>query len=172
MHNICFVTEKNNILGKGQRKKGPSDFLNKLVSDCITFRLKEKEALEYIRLEFGEPISKRSYWDRRRRILSDNSQKSWMDWFSSVGFAQTHRRQTEDVENINNDSIHRLYQLTHQNILGKIERVDENLILKLKDDIRQNIKLLAELSEATPVILAIKKRIEGARTLQKANDVK
>lgn len=95
-----------------------------------------------------------------------------MDWFSIVGFAQTHRRQTEDIEKIHNDSMHRLYQLTHQNILGKIERVDENLILKLKDDIRQNIKLLAELSETTPVISAIKKRIEDARTLQKANGVK
>jgi hypothetical protein len=56
MHNICFVKEINGILGKGQRKKGESDFLNKLVSDCITFRLKEKEALEYIynqnRLDF------------------------------------------------------------------------------------------------------------------------
>lgn len=60
-------------MGKGQRAKGQSDFLNKLVSDCITFRLKEKEALEYIGLEFGESISKRAYWNRRRRILSDDS---------------------------------------------------------------------------------------------------
>ena len=122
MHNICFIKEINSILGKGQRKKRDGDFLNKLISDCITFRLKEKEALDYVEKEFGQSISKRSYWDRRRRILSDNSQKSWMDWFSLVGFAQTHRKQTENIENINNDSMHRLYQLTHQNILGKIER--------------------------------------------------
>jgi len=43
-------------LGKGLRKKLESDFLNKLTSDCITFRLKEKEALEYIEKEFGESI--------------------------------------------------------------------------------------------------------------------
>jgi hypothetical protein len=157
-------------LGKGLRKKSQSDFLNKLTSDCITFRLKEKEALEYIEKEFGESISKRSYWHRRRRILNDNSQTSWMDWFTSVGFVQSHRRQTDDIEKINNDSMHRLYQLTHQNILGKIERGDESLILKLKDDIRQNVRMLAELGDGTPVISAIKKRIEDARTLQKTSE--
>ena len=156
------------------RKKGDNKLLNKLVSDCITFRLHEKEALEYIEKEFGEPLSKRAYWDRRRRLLNDNSHKGWMDWFSRIGFVQSHRRQIDDIEKIHNDSMHRFYELAHptpylMQIInkGKPQQGDENIILKLKEDIRENIRLQLELGLGTPVISAIKRRIDDAYSLNR-----
>lgn len=77
-------------MGKGLRKKGHSDFLNKLNRDCITFRLKESDALQYIQKEFGEPISKRGYWYRRRKVLNNDAHKDWLNWFSRVGFISSH----------------------------------------------------------------------------------
>ena len=52
---------------------------------------------------------------------------------------------------------------------GKPQRGDENLILKLKDDIRQNIRLQAELALGTPVLAAVKKRMENAYSLENGN---
>ena len=86
------------------RKKAESGFLNKLVSDCITFRLHENEALEYIEKEFGQPISKRSYWRRRQHLTSHTSSKLWVNWFSRIGFVQLHKKQIDDVITILEDS--------------------------------------------------------------------
>lgn len=159
---------------KGQRKKGQSDLLNKLVSDCMTFRLNESEALTYIEKSFGESISKRAYWNRRAKLRNSDFLNGWMDWFTRIGFVQSHRRQIDDIEKINQDSLHRLYELTHhKDWMGKEVKPtnsDGFLILKLKEDIRANIKLLAELALGTPVITAIKKRIEDAYKLQTGND--
>ena len=43
---------------------------------------------------------------------------------------------------------------------------DEYKILKLKQDIRDNTQLLSELNLGTPIISAIKSKLENAKTLQ------
>jgi len=145
------------------RNKGDNKLLNKLVSDCITFRLHEKEALEYIEKEFGQPLSKRAYWQRRHNLQSATSNKLWVNWFSRIGFVELHKKQIDDVITILDDSFQTLHRLTHQkDVLGKQHRGDEHLILKIKDSIMESEKLLADLGLGTPVIAAIKKRIEDA----------
>jgi hypothetical protein len=148
----------------GLRKKGDNKHLNKLVSDCITYRLHENEALEYIEKEFGESISKRSYWRRRANLQSPTASKAWINWFSRIGFVQLHQKQIDDIITILEDSFQTLHKLTHQKVLGKIgqQRGDENLILKIKESIMESEKLLIELGLGTPVIAGIKKRIEDA----------
>jgi hypothetical protein len=42
--------------------------LDKLVSDCITYRLTEKEALQYIEKEYGKPISSKTYFNIKARV--------------------------------------------------------------------------------------------------------
>jgi hypothetical protein len=64
-----------------------SKFLDELVSDCITYGLKEKEALEYIKLKFGE-IKSRSYQQRKAKNLSEGSMRIWFDWFTRIGFVR------------------------------------------------------------------------------------
>jgi hypothetical protein len=92
-----------------------------------------------------------------------------MDWFSRIGFVQSHRRQIYDIQKIQDDSMHRFYELTNpkpMEIFRKQVRGDENLILKVKEDIRSNTRLLAELGLGTPVLAAIKRRIEDAYSFQ------
>lgn len=150
------------------RNKGDNKLLNKLVSDCITFRLHEKEALEYIEKEFGQPLSKRAYWQRRHNLQSPTSSKLWINWFSGIGFVQLHQKQIDDIVIILEDSFQTLHRLTHPNanpdqiIKSKPQRGDENLILKIKENIMESEKLLADLGMGIPIIAAIKKRIEDA----------
>jgi hypothetical protein len=149
-------------MAKGLRSKAENKFLKKLVQDCITYRLHENEALEYIEKEFGEPLSKSAYYDRRAKLQSPSANKAWINWFSRIGFVQLHQKQIDDMIMILQDSFQTLHKLTHQNILGKKARGDEYLILKLKEDIRESEHLLAEFGMGMPIIAAVKKRIEDA----------
>ena len=107
-------------MARGLRSKGDNKLLSKLVSDCITYRLHENEALEYIEKEFGQPISKAAYWRRRRTLQSPASSKAWINWFSRIGFIQMHQKQVDDMIMILEDSFQTLHRLTHQkDLLGK-----------------------------------------------------
>ena len=51
-------------------------FLNELIKDCITYRLEEQEALQYIQIRFKQPVSLSTYKHRKaqstgRRFYSD-----------------------------------------------------------------------------------------------------
>ena len=133
-----------------------SKFLNELVKDCITYRLSEKEALEYIEFRFVR-ISESSYKLRKANILSDKSTQLWLDHFSRIGFVQHHKKQLEDAQRIQNHSLRQLVTEISRNM------PDQDLILKLKHDIRENIKLLTDLALGTPILSAIKARIDGKR---------
>jgi len=85
----------------------------------------------------------------------------------------SNKEQIDVIEKINNDSLQRLYELTHhKDWMGKEvgpTKSDQSVNLKLKEDIRANTRLLAELGIGTPVIAVIKKRIEDAYSLQNSN---
>ena len=46
--------------------------LNELVKDCITYRLDEKEGLQYIEIRFKQ-ISLSSYKHRKAKVLSEDA---------------------------------------------------------------------------------------------------
>ena len=60
------------------------------------------------------------------------------------------------IENIQQDS---LRQFLIESLRNQTTR-DENRILKLKQDIRDNVKLMSELSLGTPIISAIRAKLE------------
>lgn len=91
-----------------RRSSIESKFLDELVSDCISYNLKEKEALEYIKSKFGE-IKPRSYQERKARLLSEDSTRIWFDWFTRIGFVLNHKKHTEDLQKVQDDSMHQLY---------------------------------------------------------------
>lgn len=70
---------------------------------------------------------------------------------------QHHREQIETIQKIQDDSLRQLSIET-----GKETR-DEVKIRCLKHDIREDVHLLSELGLGTPIIAAIKKRIDDAR---------
>jgi ribosomal protein L15 len=140
--------------------KTETKFLNELVKDCITYGLEEKEALKYIEITFKE-ISKSSYKHRKARLLSEDASQVWLNYFTRIGFVQHHKEQIEVIQKIQADSLKQFY-LETQN-----EARDEFKISRLKNDIRENVKLLSELGLGTPIISAIKAKLEeNAKTIQ------
>jgi hypothetical protein len=139
--------------------QGDSKLLNELIKDCITYKLSESEAVEYIRHRYGKSIATITYKHRKAQILSDESTNIWLNNFTRIGFVKNHQADIETIEKIRDDSIHQL-----QIEIAKDPR-DEYKILKLKQDIRDDTQLLSELNLGTPIISAIKAKLES-----KAND--
>lgn len=129
-------------------------FLNSLVQDCITYKLSEREALEYIRLKF-RPISLSSLRLRKARVLSHQSMQIWLNDFTRIGFVANHREHIEHIERIRDDSLRQLFIETMK------QPRNEPIILKIKQDIRDNTQLLSELNLGTPIISAIKAKLES-----------
>ena len=83
-------------------------------------------------------------------MLKDRTTEIWLNHFTRVGFVSSHRRQIEQIESIQSDSLRQLHFETNK------QNRDEFKILRLKSDIRENAKLLSELSLGPPIISAIK----------------
>ena len=131
-----------------------SKFLTELVKDCITYKLSESEALEYIETRFKR-ISLSSYTFRKANVLNDESTNIWLNNFTRIGFVKNHQQDIETISKIRDDSIHQLQ------IEINADKRDEYKILKLKQDIRDNTQLLSELNLGTPIISAIKAKLDS-----------
>ena len=133
--------------------------LNELVKDCITYRLEEKEALQYIAIRFKQ-VSLSSYKHRKAKVLSEDANQIWLNHFTRIGFVQHHKEQIETIQKIQDDSLRQVFIETNRS------NRNENMILRLKNDIRENTKLLSELGLGTPIISAIKAKMRDAETIQ------
>lgn len=136
-------------------------FLNELVKDCITYGLEEKEAMQYLEVRF-KPVSLSSYKHRKARVLSEDASHIWLNHFTRIGFVTAHKHQIETIEKLQQDSLRQFFIET----TIEQENRDEEKISKLKEDIRSNVKLLSELNLGTPIISAIKSKLEDAKTVQ------
>lgn len=125
------------------------------MQDCITFRLTEIESLEYIKTRYGKPISAPSFNRRKANVSSELSTETWLTHFTRIGYVKNHQNDISVIEKIRDDSIHQL-----QTEISKQNR-DEYKILKLKADIRDNTQLLSELNLGTPIISAIKAKLDS-----------
>ena len=137
-------------------------FLNSLVVDSIIYRLSTEESLSYIQTRFKK-ISEASYKKRKAAVLSDESTQVWLNYFTRIGFVQHHKEQMEHIQRVEEDSMRQFFVET---IKGNR---NEDRILKLKQDIRDNVKLLSELGLGTTIISAIKAKLErqeDAKTIQ------
>jgi len=137
-------------------------FLNSLVVDSIIYRLSTEESLSYIQTRFKK-ISEASYKKRKAAVLSDESTQVWLNHFTRIGFVQHHKEQMEHIQRVEEDSMLQFFVETIK------RNRNEDRILKLKQDIRDNVKLLSELGLGTPVISAIKAKLErqaDAKTIQ------
>jgi len=134
--------------------KSENRLINELVKDCITYRLTETESLEYIRRRYGKKISIASYKRRKATFRSDLSTQLWLNNFTRIGFVINHRQHMERINKICDDSMHQLEKETSKKVR------DERKILALKESIMEATKLLVELDMGTPIISAIKTKLE------------
>jgi hypothetical protein len=131
-----------------------------LVADTVNYSLSEKESLVYIKTRFGKEISSNAYYSRKRKIDSGSYAQTWLNYFSRIGFVVNHKRIIDTVEMVQTDTIKDY--LIMQNSKNK----DPEELRKIRYDIRENAKLLQELSLGTPIIAQIKNKINQAQILQ------
>ena len=130
--------------------------LDKLVTDCITYRLTEKEAHRYIEEEYGKPISSKTYFTIKSRLESQSEVTSqlWLNEFTRIGFVQHHRKLIDNLERIYEDNLNRFF------IESRKEPRNDELILKINANIRENTRLLCELGLGSPIIAAVKAKLQ------------
>lgn len=132
-----------------------------LVSDCVNFGLDEKQSLLYIKTRFGKDMSPRTYYKYKKKIDSGQYAEQWLSYFAKVGFLINHKQYIETIETIQKDTMKDYLVLNTQDTRSKNMKV----INTLRNDIRENTKLLQELSLGTPIIAQIKAKLENAQML-------
>ena len=100
----------------------------------------------------------------KAHILLDESTQIWLNYFTRIGFVRHHKEQIEHIQRLEEDSMRQFYVETIK------RNRNEERISKLKQDIRDNVKLLSELGLGTPIISAIKAELE--RQEQQEENVK
>lgn len=130
--------------------------LQGLVGDCVNYGFSERESLAYIRGRFGKEISARTYYKFKKKVDNGEYSKQWLNYFTKVGFVIKHQQIIDVAEMIHKDTI-RDY-LIEQN--RREEERSDLRIRQLRFDIRENSKLLQELTLGTPIVAQIKAKID------------
>jgi len=131
----------------GKVTKRDSDSLNQLVLDCSLYNFSEEDSLQYIKSRFGKPISGRTYRRYKRNLQNGNISQEWIKHFTRTGFVTTQHQVFYGAEYLLQSSMRRLYEEERP----KKPR-HEHFIIKLKQEIREELKLVSELSLGTPII--------------------
>ena len=129
------------------------DSLNQLVLDCSLYNFNEKEALEYIKTRFGKTISGRTYRRYKSNLENGNISQQWLNNFTRVGYVITQHQVFEGARYLLESSMRRLHEIEK----FKSPR-DENYILKLKQEIREELYIVSEFSLGNPIISNLKKQ--------------
>ena len=132
-----------------------------LVADCVTYSFSEKEALTYIKTRLGREISADAYYRRKKQVDSGDYAKEWLSYFTKIGFVVKHKQILDVIEMIQKDTI-RDYLIEQNRGINR----NPNEIRQLRYDIRENSKLIQELSLGTPIVAQIKAKIENVEMLQ------
>jgi hypothetical protein len=91
-----------------------------------------------------------------KTLLSNETMNKWFSYFTKVGFVEHHKKQMDTIQLIQDDSLQRL----HEEKLKPDGKRNDNFILKLKRDIRENTRELLEYGLDAPVIAGTKNRLE------------
>ena len=117
--------------------------------------------MQYIAVRFKQ-VSLSSYKHRKAKVLSEDANPMWLNHFTRIGFVQHHKEQIDTIQKIQDDSLRQfLIEINHSQ-----DNRDEDKIMKLKQDVRDNVKLLSELGLGTPIISAIKAKLQQQQEQQ------
>jgi len=146
----------------GSFKANENEIITALVADTVNYGLSEKEALAYIKARLGKEISAETYYRRKKIVDSGDYASDWLNYFSKIGFVVKHKEIIDVVEMVQKDTI-RDYLIEQSK---SFELKNKNEIARLRYEIRENAKLIQELSLGTPIIAQIKAKINNVEVLQ------
>lgn len=136
-------------------KKEQRLLLRKLCADCIAYGLKPNAELVYVKQELGESVPIRTINRYKSELRSDESTRQWYSDFARINFVKNHQKILEDLERLYDDTNHRIFEE------GLKSPRQEGLIIRLKADLKETMLMLHEFGTDTPVIDAIRLKIEG-----------
>lgn len=156
-------------------KKSEVKLLDELMADCVTYRLTQTEGMQYIAIRF-KPISLSAYKVRHAKVNSDKNVQIWLNHFTRIGFVIHHKKQIEDAMRIQNDSLREfITEISRPTVPPRDNPTavlrDRDYVLKLKNDMRENIKLLTELGLGTPIISALKAKLDKVEKQEHATSI-
>ena len=134
--------------------------ISQLIVDCNMYNLNEKEALQYIKQRLGREISGRTYRRYSKNLANDETTLNWINQYTKIGFLITHKGIMDVINTLQTDIL-RDY-LTENS--KPYEEKNHLRIQLYRNSLRENSKLLAELSDGSPIIAQIKARIDKAES--------
>ena len=134
--------------------KRDSRLIEQLVLDCDIYNLREKNALEYIKTRLGRKISDRTYRRYKARMIEGNLTRDWMNYFTRTGFVVQHHQLFSCARHLLESSMKRLMEEENKEI------PDDNLMLHLRQDVRDNMKVVGELSAGPAIISQLDSKIQ------------
>ena len=139
-----------NHLSKDQRL-----FLNKLVADCIAYNLIGEQAVVYVRSQLKQDINIRTINIYKKRLQSDEATRQWYSDFARIRFVRLHSKVVDDLERSYNDTNEQMFKETLKSPRN------EGMIIRLKLKLEETAEMMSEFASDTPVIDAIRQKIEG-----------
>lgn len=126
--------------------------------ECETYRLSEKESMEYIKKKTGGECitSSRHYHRIKKRIRSEDECQDWLNHQARFGFVIEHKKRIDEMEIVQRELMRLLLSETTKDESAQ----NKDLILKTLSQIESANKRLAELNLGSPVIAEIKNQME------------
>lgn len=147
--------------------------LDELVKEAIFYRFKEAEAIEYIRIRTGGTpgpngtggtrVKPRAYRVRKARMQSDETAQNWLNEFTRIGFVKNHMDQIETIRRIQDQTIQEWAVESNKQFK------DPKRMAMLRNDIRENARLLSDLTMDSPHVASIKAKVDKANAILQAS---
>jgi hypothetical protein len=144
-----------------------NDVLRGVITDCMTQKLTEREALGvtredgthipgFIEMRYGKSISRRFYYKLRDELKSDPHIREYLTNYTNIGFVIKHKEREDEMLKLQED----LWRDYHALRVENPEHPDD---MKIWTCMRQMIsvnKRLAEISLGTPIVSQIKAQLD------------
>lgn len=126
----------------------PEEILNRLLQDCITYRLTDKESQQYIEQYTKITFSEGYINKKKKKIESEPSITQWLNHHTRIGFIKEHKTRMGEMELIQQ----RLIKLF-------LNEKDVRNILSIAERMEAINRRLSELNLGSPVIAQMKQKI-------------
>ena len=136
-------------------KKEQRLLLRKLCGDCIAYGLKNEAELLYVKQQLGVSVDIRTINRYKSELRSDDSTRQWYSDFARINFVRNHQKILDDLERLYDDTNRRIFEE------GLKSPRQEGLIIRLKADLKETMLMLHEFGTDTPVMDAIRQKIDG-----------
>ena len=133
--------------------------INQLIIDCSIYNLNENESLEYIRQRLGKEISGRTYRRYSKNLDNDEMTQTWLNQHTKVGFLTKHKQIIDVIDTIQKDTL-RDYLAENSK---PYEEKNHFRIQTYRNSLRENSKILQELTLGSPIIAQIKLESTGLK---------